>query len=180
MTTGDWYPVLCVQHPKSPSITLYPPPLPYLPHLPPPSEHSLGVARSWVVTGPGCAWGCSCLKPRPWGRSDSQGVGHPHPEPWQAVCQVLSEGTAGPDHSALLPAGTRPATASTSRPCHATVTTGKQSPAQGPPSTTSSTFASLWLRSRARVRGLSVGWQLVVSLRGNELVRAFLKVHSSL
>lgn len=66
-----------------------------------------------------------------------------------------AQNTREPDGGVLFPAETGLATTTTSRPCRGTVTTGKQSPGQGPPSTTSSTFASLWRLSLARVRGPS-------------------------
>lgn len=86
------------------------------------------------------------------------------PGVWGRLCLLLEplqvphvQSAAEPDCHVLFPAEMRPATTTTSRPCQGTVTTGKPSPGRGPPSTTSSTSASLCLHIPARVRGLLEG-----------------------
>lgn len=103
---------------------------------------------------------------RPRGASESRGVGWAVSQRGAFTDRVpQTQSAADPDCHVLFPAETRPATTMTSRPCHGTATTGKLSRGQGPPSTTSSTCASLCLHSPARVRG-SRGAEGVGSLGG--------------
>lgn len=88
-------------------------------------------------------------------------------EPFQPGCSRPSQNLAAPHRGTFsFPAETRMGTLMTSRPCRGTATTGRPSRARGPPSTISSTCASLCPRRLARVSGGHGSSWLVGSLAG--------------